>query len=192
MTALLVVLGVLLAIGFLPIGVCAEYEEDVKASLTVAGIPIVLYPPKKKKEKKEQSHLLPKEEKSKKSIPSLTDILEVYVPLAGKVLRLFKQKLLIRKLKLHAYFGGDDPADAALNYGKAWAAIGMAMPLLEENFRIKKRDVGAFLQKDEKKIRLMAEAHLTLTVGQILHIAAYALYLFIKTRKTEETKKAVQ
>jgi hypothetical protein len=96
MTALLVVLGVLLAIGFLPIGVCAEYEEDVKASLTVAGIPIVLYPPKKKKEKKEQSHLLPKEEKSKKSIPSLTEILEVYVPLAGKVLRLFKQKLLIR------------------------------------------------------------------------------------------------
>ncbi|MBP3313443.1 MAG: DUF2953 domain-containing protein [Oscillospiraceae bacterium] len=192
MTALIVVLGVLLAIGFLPIGICAEYEEDAKASLTVAGIPIVLYPPKKKKGKKEKSHVLPKEEKEKKPLPPLPQLLETYLPPALKVLGLLKRKLLIRRLKLHAYFGGSDPCDSALNYGKAWAAIGMVMPLLEGNFRIGKRDVGAFLQKDEKKIRLLAKLHITLTVGRILQIAIYALYLLLKARKSNDTEKAVQ
>ncbi len=192
MTALVVVLGVLLAIGFLPIGICAKYEEGAEVSLTVANIPMVLYPPKKEKKKKETSPDPSKEEKPKKSLPPLPQLLQTYLPPALKVLGLLKRKLLIRKLKLHAYFGGSDPADAALNYGRAWAAIGMVMPLLEGNFRIGKRDVGAFLQEGEKKIRLAAKLHITLTVGRILQIAIYALYLLLKTRKSNDSEKAVQ
>ena len=96
-----------------------------------------------------------------------------------------RKKLLLRKLKLHAVFGGSDPADAALNYGRAWAAIGLVMPLFDAGFRIKERDVGAYQSREETSLRLYAEAHATLRISQILHIALLALVRFLKIHKQD-------
>ena len=49
MTALLIIFGVLIAIGCIPVGVRAVYDGDAAVYLTVFGIPIRLYPIKKKK-----------------------------------------------------------------------------------------------------------------------------------------------
>lgn len=189
MTGLLITLGVLLAIGCIPVGVYAKFEDALTVSLTVLGIRIPLYPAKKKDAapKKEK----PAKEKQKFSLPPKA-ALEEYLRLLLDLLGDLRRKILLRKLKLHAVFGGHDEADAALNYGKAWAAIGVVMPLLEACFRIRKRDVGAFLSKDEKAIRLYAEACATLTVGQILHLVIHALVRFLKIYKTNKPEKAVQ
>ena len=188
MTGLLIALGVLLAIGCIPAGVYAKFDGDLTVSLTVLGIRIPLYPTKEKDAlPKKEAHT---KEKRKFSLPPKA-ALEEYLRLLLELLGGLRRKILIRKLKLHAVFGGHDEADAALNYGKAWAAIGTVMPLLEACFRIKKRDVGAFLGKDEKAIRLYAEACATLTVGQILHLAIYALVRFLKIYKTNKPEKAV-
>lgn len=188
MTGLLIALGVVLAIGCIPTGVYAKFDGDLTVFLTVLGIRIPLYPAREKDNapKKEK----PAKEKKKFSMPPRT-ALEEYLHLFLELLGHLRRKILIRKLKLHAVFGGHDEADAALNYGKAWAAIGTVMPLLEACFRIKKRDVGAFLGKDEKAVRLYAEACATLTVGQILHLAICALVRFLKIYKTNKPKKAV-
>ena len=190
MTGLLITLGVLLAIGCIPLGVCAKFEEALTVSLTVLGIPISLYPTKKKQDATQKKEK-PAKEKKKFSLPPKA-ALEEYLRLLLDLLGDLRRKILLRKLKLHAVFGGHDEADAALNYGKAWAAIGVVMPLLEACFRIRKRDVGAFLSKDEKAIRLYAEACATLTVGQILHLAIHALVRFLKIYKTNKPEKAVQ
>ena len=190
MTGLLIALGVLIAIGFIPTGVYAKYDEDLTVFLTVLGIRIPLFPAKKT-EKLRQSHSpeKPKKEKKKFSFPpraALEEYLRLFLELLGKL----RRKILIRHLTVHAVFGGDE-ADAALNYGRAWAAIGTVMPLLEACFRIEKRDVGAFLSKEESSLRLYAEACATLTVGQVLHIALHALVRFLKIYKSNQPEKAV-
>lgn len=185
MTALVITLLVLLGIGLIPVGVRARYDEDLSVSLTVLGIPIRLYPmkrnkPKKKKKKKEK----PQAKKEKKKFPS-RKTLEEYLHLFLEILGRLRKKLLLRKLKLHAVFGGSDPADAALNYGRAWAAIGLVMPLFDAGFRIKERDVGAYQSREETSLRLYAEAHATLRISQILHIALLALVRFLKIHKQD-------
>lgn len=190
MTGLFITLGVLLAVGCIPVGVHAKYDENLTVSLTVLGIRIPLFPAKGAQKRKE-NHAAekPAKEKKKFSLPpkaALEEYLRLFLELLGKL----RRKILIRRLTVHAIFGGDE-ADAALNYGRAWAAIGTVMPLLEACFRIKKRDVGAFLSREESSVRLRAEACATLTVGQLLHIALHALVRFLKIYKTNQPEKAV-
>ena len=52
-----------------------------------------------------------------------------------------RKKIRVKMLKMRLTMAGDDPCDLAVNYGKAWAAVGNLMPLLEQLFVIKKRDV---------------------------------------------------
>ena len=189
MTALFITLGVLLAIGCIPAGVYAKYDGELRVWLTVLGIRISLVPAKMKQKHEKEPPAEPKEKK-KFSLPPRA-ALEEYLRLVLELLGRLRRKILIRRLKLHAVFGGRDEADAALNYGKAWAAIGTVTPLLEACFRIKKRDVGAFLGEDETSLRLYAEAWATLTVGQVLHIALHALLRFWKIYKTNQPEKAV-
>ncbi len=186
MTALLIVLGVLIAIGCIPVGVRAVYDEAAAVWLTVLGVRIRLYPMKRKKKSKKQDEATQKEKKKFKFPPRAQ--LEEYLRLLLEVLGRFRRRLVVKRLTLHAVFSGSDAADAALNYGRAWAAIGVVMPLMEQCFTIRKRDVGAFLQEGEKTIRLKAELHATLTVGRFLHLALLALWRFYKIYKP---KKAV-
>lgn len=186
MTALVIVLLVILGIGLIPVGIFAKYDEDLSVFITVLGIRIPLYPAKEKQEKKPKE--TPKKEKKKFQFPK-KDSLEEYLHLFLEILGNLRRKILIRKLKLHAIFGGGDAADSALNYGRAWAAIGMVMPLIEACFRIKERDVGAYQAEDETAVRLYAEAAATLRVSQILHIALLVLVRFLKIYKKTDSKK---
>ena len=122
MTVLLSILGVLIVIGCIPVGVRAVYDGDAAVYLTVLGIPIRLYP-MKKKEKPQKTEAEAPKEKKKFQIPPRAQ-LEEYLHLLLEVLGRFRRRLVVRKLKLHAVFGGNDAADAALNYGRAWAAMG--------------------------------------------------------------------
>lgn len=180
MTALLIILLVIVGIGCIPVGIRAKYDEDLCVWLTVVGIRFRLYPSPKKDESQSDRHEKPK--KQKRKLPkreSLEEYLHLFLEILGKL----RRKILIRTLKLHAVFGGDDAADCALNYGRAWAAIGAVMPLVDACFRIKHRDVGAYQAEDETAIRLYAEAAATLRVSQILHIALLALVRFTKIYK---------
>jgi len=186
MMALLIILGVLITIGCIPVGVRAVYDGDAAVYLTVLGIPIRLYP-MKKKENPEKSKESAAKEKKKFQVPPRAQ-LEEYLHLLLEVLGRFRRRLVVRKLTLRAVFGGDDPADAALNYGRAWAAIGVVMPLIEQCFTIRRRDVGAFLQEGETTLSLRAEAYATLTVGRMLHLALLALYRFLKIYRSHKNQ----
>ena len=79
------------------------------------------------------------EKAEKKKGGKVTDFLPL-VKVALDFLGDFRRKLRIKHLELQLCMAGDDPCDLALNYGKAWAAVGNLIPQLERFFVIKKRD----------------------------------------------------
>ena len=187
MIALSITLAVLFLLAVTPVGVRAVYDRDLTVYFTVLGFRIQVYPGKEKPQKqKKRKEASPAADKSKPERTSgeLQDYLQLLTRLLGKM----RRKILIRELTLHAIFGGDDPA---LNYGRAWALLGVTMPLLEETFRIRKRDVGAYCGEEETFLRLYARAHAVLTVADILHLCMHALRGWLKIKKSRKPEKAV-
>ena len=65
---------------------------------------------------------------------------------------------------------GDDPCDLAVNYGRAWAALGNLIPVLERFLVIKKRDMQVRCDFTADKTLIYARADLTITVGRLLAV----------------------
>ena len=110
--------------------------------------------------------------------------------LASDMLGDLRRKLRVNELTLYVRIGGsDDPAKAAMGYGRAWAAIGAITPSLERLFVIKKRDIRPAL--DYTISNTQADAHLvtTITIGRSLALAVHAGSRFLKI--LNERKKAV-
>ena len=64
-----------------------------------------------------------------------------------------------------------DPCDLAVNYGRAWAAVGNLMPMLERIFVIKKRDVEVECDFTAAETLVIARLDITITLGRILALA---------------------
>ena len=165
MKVLLIILGILLLIGMIPVGVMVHYHGEVELKLVLAFFRIKLMPkkPKTRKQlakeaaKKEKKAAQKKEKKKKQQAQSLIakppeppkpkkplkDTVAGLVPFAKLGVRFvgefFHKRLCIRRLKIRAVLAGGNPAKLALNNGKAWEAIGTALPILERGFRIKER-----------------------------------------------------
>lgn len=80
----------------------------------------------------------------------------------------FRKKLRVNRLELKLIMAGDDPCDLAVNYGKAWAAVGNLMPQLERAFVIKKRDVEVECDFTASQTLVIARLDLTITLGRLL------------------------
>lgn len=141
-----IALAVVLAVGLLPLGIRIVYESS-GLHLTVLAGPIKL-PLKLEKEKKPKKKEPPKTGASQKTgkkpeakqggnFTDFIPLLQVLKDFLGD----FRRKLRVKNLQMKLTMAGDDPCDLAVNYGKAWAAVGNLMPLLEQLFVINKRDV---------------------------------------------------
>ena len=64
-----------------------------------------------------------------------------------------------------------DPCDLAINYGRAWAAVGNLMPRLERVLVIKKQDIDVECDFTASQTTICARLDLTITLGRILAIA---------------------
>ena len=200
MTALWIVLGVLAALvvlSLIPLRVRAEYGQELRVWFCILCFRLKLLPrkekpkkPKQEKPKKEKKEKKPKKEKPKPKLKPST--LLDYARLGLELLGSLRRKICIYELTLHAAFGGADEAEATLNYGRAWAAIGAVTPLLERTFRIKKRDLAAQFEPQRKEIKLFARAEAGITLAQILALALHALRGWLKIRKDDKTEEVAQ
>ena len=178
----LITLGILVILAWLPLGATVRYNAQGVTVKVIAGpvrIPIL---PKKKAQEKEKPK---KEEKPKKKQPvakkteapkpqeekggPVTDFLPL-VQTALDLLNAFRKKLRINHLYLKLIMASDDPCDLAVNYGKANAAMGNLLPLLERCFVIKKRDIEIECDFESAKTVIIARADLTITLGRLLGI----------------------
>ena len=171
----LIALGILVLLALLPLGASVSYDSDGPVVKILAGpVKLQVVPAKKKKTKKKKE---PKKEKKaeskgtakkeKKKGGSITDFLPL-VKLVFQLLGDFRRKLRVNRLEMNLVMGGGDPYNLAMNYGKAWAALGSLWPLLEEYFVIKKRDVEIQCDFEASETLITARLDLTITLGSLI------------------------
>ena len=193
----LITLGIVVLLAILPLGASVKYDADGPLVKLIAGpVKITLFPrPKKpKKEKKtkepkkapekkekpapaspkepakEQPAETPEKPEKKKSGGPVTDFLPL-LKVALDLLNDFRRKLRVNRLEVKLVMAGGDPCDLAMNYGKAWAAIGNLMPRLEKVLVIKKRDIDVECDFTASQTTIYTRLDLTITLGRILAIA---------------------
>ena len=199
---LLVIFTVLVLIGCIPVGVDARYNaEGVFLAAKLGPFRLQLLPqkpkkkPKKRKQQKKQPEKAPAKAgtQEKKPNPLLSggvDGLMQLLDLAFDTLGDLRRKLRVNELTLRVLIGGaDDPAKAAMGYGRAWAAIGVITPALERLFVIKKRDIQPALDYTISNTQVDAQLVTTITIGRSLALALRAGIRFLKI--LNERKKAV-
>ena len=187
----LIALGVLGLLAVLPLGASVIYDEDgVLARLVVGPLKITLFPrprkdkkPKKNKKKsKSEKQTDQKKEasgaehqeapKQKKSGGPITD----FLPLVKVLLQFldgFRRKLRVNVLELKLIMAGDDPCDLAVNYGRAWAAVGNLMPQLERLFVIRKRDIQVECDFASAETTVVVHLDISITLGRLLALVIF-------------------
>lgn len=208
----LIFLAILIGLGCVPLGVRLRYDEDGPLAAVLLGrLPIVLYPlpgwlKKLTSREKKDGEEKPKKEKPKKEKPPKDTVGEApqggswkkFLPLVRLGLHFlgdFRRKLRVNRLVLRLTLAGDDPCDLAVNYGRAWAAVGNLLAALQRAFVIQKRDVEVqcdFLGEETKVVFAM---DLTITLGRILGllvkygIRAVAILLKMKNQKAVQNNE---
>lgn len=187
----LIALGILTALAILPLGVSAQYESGgALVRLILGPVKLILYPrphspPKKEKKPKEkkqeektseketQEASAPVKKKEASGDPQGGDWKD-FLPLfrvAMEFLGNFRRKLRVRDLEMKLILAGDDPCDLAVNYGRAWAALGNLMPKLERFLVIRKRNLEVECDFTSEKTLVFVRLELTITLGRLLGLA---------------------
>ena len=137
--------------------------------------------------------------KEKQPIGGLIRDFMPFVKLGMDLLGCFFRKLRIPILTLHVGFGGaDDPAGAAVNYGRAWSAIGAIMQPIRARARIGKENVSCSCDFTRGDMRVFAETKAVFLLGDLVAMAvryglrALRLYLRMKKQRKISQEKAVQ
>ena len=202
-----ITLAILVLLAILPLGVSVKYDSDgplVRVILGPVRFTVFPLPKKEKKEKKQkknkkapaqntdapQNPAPPKKPKEKKPADqkggSWTDFLPL-VKEAFRFLDVFRRKLRLNVLELKLIMAADDPCDLAVNYGRAWAAVGNLLPQLERIFVIKKRDIEVECDFTASQTLVIARLDISITLGRLLSavvvFAVRALIEFLKIKK---------
>ena len=130
-----------------------------------------------------------KEKPAKKSGGPITDFLPL-VQIALDMLGAFRRRLRVNMLELKLVMAADDPCDLAVNYGRAWAAVGNLMPRLERVFVIKKRNIEVECDFESSQTKVTARLDLTITLGRIIATAVvYGIKALIEFLKIKNKRK---
>ena len=186
----LIALGVLVLLAVLPLGVSARYNAQGPLVRIIAGpVRITVFPLRKKEKKDKKKPAKVKETVSAPAEPapqnppappkpkqenkgeekggSFLDFMPL-VKLAFDFLGDFRRKLRLDNLELKLIMAGGDPANLAINYGRAWAAVGNLMPHLENLFVIKKRNVEVECDFTASETLIFLHVDITITLGRLL------------------------
>ena len=102
----------------------------------------------------------------------------------------FRRKLRLDNLQLKLIMAGGDPYNLAMNYGKAWAAVGNLLPKLEQWFVIRKRDVEVECDFVATKTTVIAHLDLTITLGRLLAaVFKFLIKALIKFLQIQKKRK---
>lgn len=166
-----IAIGVIALLAVLPLGVRFSYDCSGPVVFVLAGpLRFAVIPSKKDKPKKEKKKK-PAQTGTKKATKKKGGNLKDFMPLVQTALDFlgdFRRKLRVRRLELNLVLGGGDPCDLAINYGKAWTALGNLWPKLEQIFVIKRRDVEIQCDFEASQTLVTACVEVTITLGRLL------------------------
>lgn len=131
----------------------------------------------------------PEEAKQKEDAPwdfeKLKSLLHLLVPFLGDL----RRKIRITRLQGYLLLAGGDPCDLAVNYGRAWAALGNLQALLNRAFVIKKQDLQVGCDFAGDNTLFYGRADITITLGRLLSLVLRYGWKLLKSTKM---KKAVE
>ena len=123
------------------------------------------------------------------------DYARAFLPIALEAGGQFRRKLRVDKLELELTVSASDPADAALRYGQANAALGCAWGALLAAFDVKDGRAAAKLDLEAGGCTLYALVSLSLKLGQMLRLGAYfgvkalRALLAVRRRRREDMQR---
>ncbi len=198
----LIVFAILFCLATLPLGILVCYEKQPLVKVIVGFIRLTVFPLPKwmKRQKKEnaekppqQSKVISAEKNPEHASREFADFIP-FIQLGIDFMNAFRRKLRIQQLNVKVIMAGDDPCDLAVNYGRAWAAAGNLISLLERVFVIKKRDIEMECDFTTDRTVFTAKAEFTITLGRLLTLAVIygirAIREYLSMKKKHE--KAVQ
>ena len=175
----LIALGVIVLLAIMPLGVSVCYDADGPyVGLILGVVRLQIIPGKKKADKKEKPKKKeePKQNNNqaqKSAAPKKGGSVTDFLPLLRLVFNLlidFRRKLRVRILELKLTLAGGDPSDLAINYGRAWAAMGNLEPQLDRFFIIQKKDMQVQCDFEAETTVVTARLDLTITLGRLLRL----------------------
>lgn len=144
--------------------------------------------------KKDEKRDVPLTEK----IGGALDYAQNLLPIGLEAISHLFQKIQMDTLKLELTIGAADPADAAMAYGQASAALGALWYPLTQAFHVRDGSAQVRVDFEAQTMTVYGIATLTIKIGQILWLGVYfglrALRKFLavrKSQKSKETGKAV-
>ena len=112
------------------------------------------------------------------------------IPIVLDFLGDFRRKLRVNRLELKLIMASGDPCDLAINYGKAWAAVGNLMPQLERVLKIQKRNVEVECDFLASETKVIARVDLTMTLGRMIAaVCKFAFRAFVEFLNIKKKRK---
>ena len=185
----LIAAAALCGLAIVPIGVRAIYrKDDPGVWLLIGPIKLRVFPKAPAKEKPPKAKVESTGKPSKKggSYKDFQPVISAVIEFLGE----FRRKIRVNHLELKMILAGDDPADLAVNYGRAWAALGNLMPQLERLFVIKKRNLEVECDFNATETLIFARLDATITLARIVHLLSChgvkVLKQLLKLRKLQK------
>ncbi|MBQ7769170.1 MAG: DUF2953 domain-containing protein [Oscillospiraceae bacterium] len=167
----IIALAVLVGIALLPIGIRGVYRESTAGVWVLIGpLKFRLYPAKPKA-KKTSSQPKKGGNKNAKKGGSLSD----FYPIVRTVLDFLEQlrrKVRVKDFELKVILAGDDPCNLAVNYGRAWAALGSLMPQLDRFLSIRKKNVEVECDFVAETTKVYVKVDATLSLARAFSLGA--------------------
>ena len=83
-----------------------------------------------------------------------------------------RRKVRVKDLELKVILAGDDPCNLAVNYGRAWAALGSLMPQLDRFLSIRKKNVEVECDFVAESTKVYAKVDATLSLARAFSLGA--------------------
>ncbi len=190
MIPLLIVLAVVILICFIRLGVIVQYGENgLSAEAVIGPVRFGLLPRGEKKESKKK-----KEEEAVEATAKAGRLasLKNQLPSINKALARLRRKLRINELTIHYLAAGPNPAAAALYFGGVSAGYGILLPLLENNFNIKKRDLRTAVDFEASEPYIYLRSKITLAVWEAVYVGFGLVKNMVKSENMRaKIRKAV-
>ena len=205
MKVFLIVLAVLFLIGQIRVGGLAEYSaQGFRAWVRAGALKIQVFPLNKKDKparKKEKKAKPPKKKEEAPPPPKplaekaggALDYARALLPVALDAVGTMYGKLRMDTLELELTVGAADPADAAMRYGQASAALGALWEPLTRAFHVKDGRARVRVDFEAGEMTVYGLASLSIKIGQILWLSVYfgckALRGFLAVRGRQKQKQ---
>ena len=118
----------------------------------------------------------------KLDIPYIMDLIHLGLSAMGQ----FRRALRVDRFLLDCAIAMGDAAKTAMAYGAAAAGVGMFLPLLEENLRVRKKDIQVICDFEGTESQIFLEVQVSALVFQLLIIGIKVLRGFLRLRKQHD------